>query len=287
MVKGFVKSNNELRIKIVKEINANGYLVYLSILAHKISDGDKCYPSIQVVADECSCSVSQVKRYIKTLSDKGFIIVNSGCKGQANNYWFPLEDDFEHTEMSKKATRRKGTKTKGEFDYTVQENTTATVEYKQVQTDTNTEPEIIETTIEKESKQDIDKILYNHLRNTYDSSLNDSYFKAMFKEYDLPILLDKFLNVTGNQLGKKELQDDFKYIQSTLSSGINENWFITLLREFNEDIKGQFINDVKAIKGDKEKLTNALEDRVLRRELKEVYYKYALCDYRLNNACNS
>ena len=196
MVKGFVKSNNELRIKIVKEINANGYLVYLSILAHKISDGDKCYPSIQVVADECSCSVSQVKRYIKTLSDKGFIIVNTGCKGQANNYWFPLEDDFEHTEMSKKATRRKGTKTKGEYDYTKPQIEPQST----IKEDTNTSmldsikdntdhSKAIEITIKSESKHKLFDLLVSEYKD-----LKEGYFLKIIdsKEADLDVLYNIF-----------------------------------------------------------------------------------------------
>lgn len=140
MLKGFVPSDNELRVKMIKEVGMPCYVVYLTILSHKISDDDKVFPTYETIAKECDCSTQNIKKHIKTLKEKGYIIVDSGKSGKANNYWFPHEKDFKETEQCKQAHSRKAYKKKEQSEVTK-----VTIEQADIPYPTNVEPTKEET----------------------------------------------------------------------------------------------------------------------------------------------
>ena len=91
---GFTPSNNELRLKIVKDCGLSTYGVYIQILSHRNTSTNECFPKNDIIAEECSCSVANVKKHINKLYEFGYLVINSGYTGKASNYYFPLEIDL-------------------------------------------------------------------------------------------------------------------------------------------------------------------------------------------------
>lgn len=309
MVKGFVQSNNELRVRIIKdeELKQSGYIVYLTVLSHKIIEDDKCYPSISVISEESGLSTSTVKRYIKILSDKGFIIVNTGAKGKANNYWFPLEEDFKHTEMSRRATRRKGTNAKGEYDYTkVHIESQATIN-EEVNTSTlysindNTDDsKTIDATIKQESKHKIFDLLVSEYKG-----LKENYFvKAIeSKDADLDVLYnifvysrDKFIWLDKNNYVSEGVRfnSHLTYIMNKLYvdeladiqriNGYRKTQEIKSLED-NPDI--EFYVEPKVNSKPKTDISEFLEDAKTYEALCKEYSESKIEDYDFNEAISS
>ena len=91
---GFTPSNNELRLNIVKDCGLSTYGVYIQILSHRNTSTNECFPKNDIIAEECSCSVANVKKHINKLYEFGYLVINSGYTGKASNYYFPLEIDL-------------------------------------------------------------------------------------------------------------------------------------------------------------------------------------------------
>ena len=182
MLKGFVPSDNELRVKMIKEVGMPCYVVYLTILSHKISDDDKVFPTYETIAKECDCSTQNIKKHIKTLKQKRYIIVDSGKSGKANNYWFPHEKDFKETEQCKQAHSRKAYKKKEQSEVTK-----VTIEQTDIPYPTNVEPT-------KEETRAID-------------SLNSNSFT-------LSDLIEEFKKETGATVRKTTIANKTKDLQS-------------------------------------------------------------------------
>lgn len=91
---GFTPSNNELRLKLVKDCGLSSYGVYIQILSHRNTSTNECFPKNDIIAEECSCSVANVKKHINKLYEFGYLVIDSGYTGKASNYYFPLEIDL-------------------------------------------------------------------------------------------------------------------------------------------------------------------------------------------------
>lgn len=115
VLSGFVKIGNELIRQIIYECGMQEAICYIIILSHRNTKTNKCYPSIQKLADECKVSTRTIDRMIKKLYEKGFLIIDSGKQGISNTYYFPKEEFYNNEGVC--ATRTK----KGNFD--VKENT--------------------------------------------------------------------------------------------------------------------------------------------------------------------
>lgn len=69
--------------------------VYIAILRHRNTTTNKCFPSINRIAEIVGVSPSTIKRKIQKLYETEFLIINTGTKNVANNYYFPKENFFE------------------------------------------------------------------------------------------------------------------------------------------------------------------------------------------------
>ena len=86
--------NNEVARKIINEFDLQTAMFYMILLSHRNPKTNECYPSILLLSEELRTSVSTIKRWLKKLADKGFIIINSGERGISNTYFFPLENFY-------------------------------------------------------------------------------------------------------------------------------------------------------------------------------------------------
>lgn len=92
---GFVKVNNSIMMDILAKTDPECLAIYVVILSHRNWSTNKCFPSRSKIAEETNVSEATVKRKIQKLYETGFLIINSGTNGVANNYYFPREDFFE------------------------------------------------------------------------------------------------------------------------------------------------------------------------------------------------
>lgn len=86
------------------------FAVYMTLLKHRNSRNNKCFPSIETIANKISTSTKSVKRAIDELETAGYIKIDSGMRGISNNYYFPKEwfyDLFSDDYKQIKANRRK------------------------------------------------------------------------------------------------------------------------------------------------------------------------------------
>jgi predicted transcriptional regulator len=91
----FVKVYLNITNEILKKTDAACLAVYITILRHRNTGNNMCFPSIKTIADIVNVSDSTVKRAINKLYENGFLDINSGTKGTANNYYFPKENFYE------------------------------------------------------------------------------------------------------------------------------------------------------------------------------------------------
>lgn len=104
----FTKSDNSLRLKIIKECGYKEFSMYMTILSHRNTQNGNCYPSISCLAEEMNCTPRTIYNLINSLYDSGFIIINSGRTGINNTYYFPYEHFYKKDEcMGVMAKRRK------------------------------------------------------------------------------------------------------------------------------------------------------------------------------------
>lgn len=86
------------------------FAVYMTLLKHRNSKNNKCFPSIETIADRIVASDKTVKRALDELEKAGYIKIDSGMRGISNNYYFPKEwfyDLFEKDYKQIKANRRR------------------------------------------------------------------------------------------------------------------------------------------------------------------------------------
>lgn len=105
--KGFVQLDNELRVKISVDCGPYGLALYIALLSHYNKTTTKCFPSIDTLARETGISKRKVSDVLNDLSDNGYIIIRSGGTHHSNSYWFPYHKDFQETEETLGAYRRK------------------------------------------------------------------------------------------------------------------------------------------------------------------------------------
>lgn len=91
---GTVRASNEVIRKMCYECDSSCLALYIMLLSHRNTETNKCYPSMALLAKELNTSSSTIKRRLKKLSDNGYIIINSGERGIANTYFFPMEDFY-------------------------------------------------------------------------------------------------------------------------------------------------------------------------------------------------
>lgn len=103
----FTKSDNNLRLKIIKECGYKEFAMYMTILSHRNTQSGNCYPSISCLADEMDCTPRTIYNLINSLYDLGFIIINSGRTGINNTYYFPYESFYKQDEESGSMAKRR------------------------------------------------------------------------------------------------------------------------------------------------------------------------------------
>lgn len=92
---GYGQCGNIVARKILHEFNQTVFAVYFIIQSHRHTKNNKCFPSIQTIADECGFSKSTVEKAITVLEKAGYLSINSGRQGVNNNYYFPQESFYE------------------------------------------------------------------------------------------------------------------------------------------------------------------------------------------------
>lgn len=86
------------------------FAVYMVLLKHRNSMNNKCFPSIETIANKIVASDKTVKRALDELEKAGYIKIDSGMRGISNNYYFPKEwfyDLFKKDYKQIKANRRR------------------------------------------------------------------------------------------------------------------------------------------------------------------------------------
>ena len=86
------------------------FAVYMVLLKHRNSMNNKCFPSIETIANKIVASDKTVKRALDELEKAGYIKIDSGMRGISNNYYFPKEwfyELFKKDHKQIKANRRR------------------------------------------------------------------------------------------------------------------------------------------------------------------------------------
>ena len=109
---GFILNNFELMDnnivrQIISKYDLQTSMCYMIILSHRNKETGKCFPTIELLARECSVSTRTIDTMIKKLIEGGFLIVDSGREKIANTYYFPKEK-FYHGEGLGATRRSKG-----------------------------------------------------------------------------------------------------------------------------------------------------------------------------------
>lgn len=103
----------EIAFEILSGFEGRGktnFAVYMILLKHRNSTNNKCFPSIETIANKIMASNKTVKRALDELEKAGYIKIDSGMRGISNNYYFPKEwfyDLFEKDYKQIKANRRR------------------------------------------------------------------------------------------------------------------------------------------------------------------------------------
>ena len=99
MLKGFTKSQNELRMRICRDCGPLAGLLYTQLLAHYNTTTGKCFPSTSTLEKETCISKRKISDLLTAMNEAGYIIVRSGGKGHSSHYWFPCEDFFDNDDI--------------------------------------------------------------------------------------------------------------------------------------------------------------------------------------------
>ncbi|MGH6713585.1 MAG: helix-turn-helix domain-containing protein, partial [Bradyrhizobium sp.] len=68
-------------------------LVLVSLANHANHETGECWPKIETIARECSCSIRSVQRYVRVLEEKGLVKVEPRfIKGRQDSslYWLQI-----------------------------------------------------------------------------------------------------------------------------------------------------------------------------------------------------
>lgn len=122
MLKGFTKSQNELRMRICRDCGPLAGLLYTQLLAHYNTTTGKCFPSTSTLEKETCISKRKISDLLTVMNEAGYIIVRSGGKGRSNHYWFPCEDFFDPDDIEaqmayKRKTAMNKPKKEEDFEY--------------------------------------------------------------------------------------------------------------------------------------------------------------------------
>lgn len=91
ILNGFTKCDNLLIRKIINSTDPQTAMLYILLLSHRNAQTNKCFPSISLLANEMGLGVRTISRMITKLTEKGFIIIDSGRQGVNSDYYFPME----------------------------------------------------------------------------------------------------------------------------------------------------------------------------------------------------
>ena len=122
MLKGFTKSQNELRMRICRDCGPLAGLLYTQLLAHYNTTTSKCFPSTSTLEKETCISKRKISDLLTVMNEAGYIIVRSGGKGHSSHYWFPCEDFFDPEDIEaqiayKRKTAMNKPKKEEDFEY--------------------------------------------------------------------------------------------------------------------------------------------------------------------------
>ena len=88
-------SNKNIMYSILNELKPNHYATYMSLLIFKDEETNECKVTYKELSKFMGgISERSIKRYVKDLVDKDFIVLNSGKQGNSNSYYFPKEVYF-------------------------------------------------------------------------------------------------------------------------------------------------------------------------------------------------
>lgn len=93
---GWTPVYNSLRIAISQKCSPSAALLYIALCSHRNAKTNQTFVTINTLAVETGMSKKTVSTLLKKLYDEGYVIINSGKKHEANQYWFPYENSFDH-----------------------------------------------------------------------------------------------------------------------------------------------------------------------------------------------
>lgn len=81
----------DVAFDVLLDLGRSAFAIYLVILKHRNLTTNKCFPSYTTIKKESGCGLSNIKETLNKLEEAGYLIINSGMRGIANNYYFPQE----------------------------------------------------------------------------------------------------------------------------------------------------------------------------------------------------
>lgn len=76
---------------VLTDLGKSAFAIYMVILKHRNIRTNRCFPSYSTISEESGCGLSNIKVTLNKLEEAGYLSINSGMRGIANNYYFPQE----------------------------------------------------------------------------------------------------------------------------------------------------------------------------------------------------
>ena len=76
---------------VLTDLGKSAFAIYMVILKHRNIRTNRCFPSYSTISKESGCGLSNIKVTLNRLEEAGYLSINSGMRGIANNYYFPQE----------------------------------------------------------------------------------------------------------------------------------------------------------------------------------------------------
>lgn len=76
---------------VLIDLGKSAFAIYMVILKHRNMRTNRCFPSYSTISEESGCGLSNIKVTLNKLEEAGYLSINSGMRGIANNYYFPQE----------------------------------------------------------------------------------------------------------------------------------------------------------------------------------------------------
>lgn len=76
---------------VLTDLGKSAFAIYMVILKHRNMRTNRCFPSYSTISEESGCGLSNIKVTLNKLEEAGYLSINSGMRGIANNYYFPQE----------------------------------------------------------------------------------------------------------------------------------------------------------------------------------------------------